>query len=237
MTRINKARYWWAVLYPENMVDDWQNKIDDLVQVPYAYCIHNLDTDTKSEHRKDHVHLMLTFSNTTTRNHAMEIFKLLGEKALNTCEAVVNVRHCYDYLIHDTESSKKAGKYQYDPSCRVTGNGFDIGAYEQIGTLEKREIFVQLCDLITDNGITNINDLYVYVRNELDWRYMDVMDAKWQRLESLTRGAYLKRVDTYNNIIATTTNNIVTEDGQRKRVEPDHINDDVLAGQGGCSDE
>lgn len=76
--RINKARYWWAVLYPENMVPDWESRIGDIVQVPYAYAAHTLDKDSKSEHRKDHVHLILVFGNTTTYKHAMEVFNLLS---------------------------------------------------------------------------------------------------------------------------------------------------------------
>ena len=51
---VNKARYWWAVLYPENMVEGWEDKIDDLLQVPFGYCVQSADTDSKSEHRKDH---------------------------------------------------------------------------------------------------------------------------------------------------------------------------------------
>ena len=148
--RINKARYWQAVMYPENMVEGWQDRIADIVQVPFAYCVHSEavsythldvykrqhseDTDEKSEHRKDHIHLIIVFPNTTTYKHAMSVFGLLGDKALNTCEACVNIRHCYDYLIHDTESCRKAGKHEYDPSERITGNNFDIGAYEQIST-------------------------------------------------------------------------------------------------------
>ena len=248
MSRINKARYWWAVLYPENMVNDWQNRIDDLVQVPYAYCVHDLDTDSKSEHRKDHVHLMLTFPNTTTYNHAMEIFKQLGEKAVNTCEAVVNVRHCYDYLIHNTDSSRKAGKYQYSPEDRITGNNFDIGSYEQLGTQEKREIFIELCDYVIENEITEVATLFEHVR-DLDWRYQEVMDIKWQRLESLATGVYKKRMKMNNinnyyerknddgNIILTTTKNYVTEDGRHNQVEVDPITGEVLAGQSGCFNE
>lgn len=32
-----KARYWWAVLYQENMVDGWRDNIEELLQLPYAY--------------------------------------------------------------------------------------------------------------------------------------------------------------------------------------------------------
>ena len=40
---INKARNWWAVLYPENMIDGWEDKIYRLLQVPFEYIIHDKD--------------------------------------------------------------------------------------------------------------------------------------------------------------------------------------------------
>ena len=91
--KFQKAKYWTAVLYPESMIDDWQNKISDLLQIPYEYCIHDKDNlgnviktvknkynkpvtydasefaIDKHEHRKVHVHLVICFSNTTTKSH------------------------------------------------------------------------------------------------------------------------------------------------------------------------
>lgn len=153
-----KARYWWAVLYQENMVEGWRDKIDELIQIPYAYCEHTKDVDSKSEHRKDHVHLIIVFGNTTTYKTAMDVFKQLGEKALNKCERVIDIRHCYDYLIHDTDSCRKAGKHQYETSERICGNGFDIGDYEQISTAEKQFMLRQLTWFIMDNGFETINE-------------------------------------------------------------------------------
>ena len=60
---IDKSRYWQAVCWLENMVDGWQDSIGDLLQLPYAYCIHDMDTDSMSEHRKNHVHIIIVFPN------------------------------------------------------------------------------------------------------------------------------------------------------------------------------
>ena len=60
-----KARYWTAVMYPENMIDDWKEEIADLIQMPGAYCVHDKDLDDKKEGRKVHVHIIIVFSNTT----------------------------------------------------------------------------------------------------------------------------------------------------------------------------
>ena len=199
--RINKARYWWAVLYPENMVPDWESKIGDIVQVPYAYAAHTLDQDGKSEHRKDHVHLILAFPNTTTYKHAMEIFGLLGDKAVNTCQAVIGIRHAYDYLIHDTESCRKAGKHLYEAECRHIGNGFDIGAYEQISTVEKLEMLDDMCNFVRDNNITNLSDAFFLIRREFDdFRYFEVFTSHNAMIDRICKGEYLKyqgKIRTY----------------------------------------
>lgn len=131
----SNARFWTGVLYPENMIEEWETDIGDIVQLPYAYCIHDTDTDSQSEHRKDHVHIILAFPNTTTYKHAMSVFELLsapGKNALNTVQRCINIRSAYNYLIHDTETCRKKCKFLYDESCRKTGNNFDIGAYEQL---------------------------------------------------------------------------------------------------------
>lgn len=194
MAKIDKARFWTAVLYPENMREDWEIAIGDIVQYPYAYCKHTHDKDTKSEHRKDHVHIILVFPNTTTYKHAMSVFGLLsadGKKALNTIQAVINIRNVYDYLIHDTDTCKKQGKEQYDPSERITGNNFDIGAYEQLGTAEKNEMFIALSNAIKDNEIFNYMDFYEYVvTNYEDVNYIEVMRCHSGHFQRLCDGNY-----------------------------------------------
>lgn len=194
MAKIEKARYWTAVLYPENMPQDWEDKLPDTVQLPFAYCKHTRDRDSKSEHRKDHVHLILAFPNTTTYQHAMGVFDLLskaGKRAVNTCQAVINIRHMYDYLIHDTEKCRQQQKEQYAPSERITGNNFDIGSYEQIGAAEKDEIYRELSGIIREQGFTNYADFTDFVWDKLeDSHYLEIYRTYSANFERLIRGNY-----------------------------------------------
>lgn len=190
---ITKARYWWAVLYPENMVDGWMVSIADLLQLPFAYCIHDADHNIDGEDRKTHLHLIIAFPNTTTYAHAMKVFKLLGEKAVNTCKAIINIRHAYDYLIHDTETCAKQGKFLYQPDARILGNNFDIGAYEQIGAEEKQEMLRELVGYIIAEGFTTINDFTVAAMKSFDKRYWEIIVGYNGTLERYCRGNYLKR--------------------------------------------
>lgn len=216
--RINKARYWTAVLYPENMPDNWQDTIADTLELPFAYCIHSKDSDTKSEHRKDHVHLILVFPNTTTYAHALSVFRLLGENACPTCKAVINIRHCYDYLIHDTDTCRKASKHLYEPSERVLGNAFDIGAYEQISAAEKDEILQRICDFVIEKKITNMADFYVLFNENFGGGiYFEVLKTNNAFIDRLTRGNYLKYAKKDGHIVFANYDQKQC-DGRRKTV-------------------
>ena len=97
----------------------------------------------------------------------------------------------YDYLIHDTEDCRKKGKEQYDPSERITGNNFDIGAYEQLGTAEKNEMFLEMGQAIREHGFTNYMDFYEFVVDTYeDMNYIEVMRCYSGHFERMTRGNY-----------------------------------------------
>ena len=190
---INKARFWVAVLYLENMLDEWREKIDDLLELPFAYCIHNACVDSKSEHRKDHVHIILAFPNTTTYKHAMEVFSLLSapdKKALNTCQAVINIRSKYDYLIHATKKAQEQGKHLYDETDRVLGNNFDIGAYEQITQEDKNRMLREMLDFCVDNAIPDISTFYTEYKPLEDAQVFDVFKTYGSLVERVCKGNF-----------------------------------------------
>lgn len=187
-----KARYFWAVIWTENLCDGWQDKLDDLFQLPYCYCIHDKDVDAEGAPRKIHAHMIIAFPNTTTYNHALEIFQSLGDNVVNSCEAIMSIRYAYNYLIHNTESAKKANKFQYEPKERICGNNFDIGTYEQIGAAEKLKITQEIADLIISNGFENIADLYYYLVTNCNDVYLEIFTARNAMFERLCRGMFLK---------------------------------------------
>lgn len=199
MAKNTKARYWVAVGYPENMVDDWENEIDDLLQLPYAYCVHDKDLDKSGAPRKEHMHLILAFPNTTTYNHVLKVVNGLsadGKTAFNDVKPCISVRGSYDYLTHDTDGSRKNGKHLYymdgvKPTC---GNNFDIGSYEQLSLDEKREIKKELCDFVIDNGIENLSTCYTLVRKQFadSGEAFGIFMDNIATFDRLCRGNYLK---------------------------------------------
>lgn len=190
----SKNRYWTGVGYLENMLPDWQSRCSDLLQVPFAYCIHSSDVDIKSEHRKDHVHFVIAFSNTTTYKHALEVLQTLSgdHKAFNTVQPVFSIRHVYDYLIHDTDSARKDGKYQYSSEDRITGNNFDIGVFEVLSNADKDLMLDELSNFVIDNEIENFFHLVCLVRSNFDNKeYFRLVRSNSGFFERLCKGIYL----------------------------------------------
>ena len=100
------------------------------------------------------------FSNTTTYNHALQVFKLLGDKAVNTIQACISIRSTYEYLIHNTETCEK-NKHKYSQDERITGNGFDIGFYEQVSALKSKKCSKSYVISLLINNITNFADFFI----------------------------------------------------------------------------
>lgn len=188
----DKTKYWTAVLYPENMVDGWREDIGELLQVPYAYCLHDKDMEKDGRtFKKEHLHIVIVFPNTTTYNHAESVLRRLEkpeQRAFNTVERVISIRYMYDYLIHDTEDCRKKKKHIYDLSERILGNGFEIGAYEQMGAKEKNDIAKKLCDIIIEMGFTNFTAFYAYIMQNGTAEQFEVIKTYSGLFERLTKG-------------------------------------------------
>lgn len=188
-----KSKYWVGVLYPENMIINWQSEIGDILELPYAYCIHDKDFDDVDDERKVHVHLMVVFPNTTTYKHAFSVFSKLnaeGRIAVNFIEQIINIRQKYEYLIHNTETCKKKGKHLYDKKERISGNNFDIGSFEQLSIVEKDKMLLELANEISQQGFTNFADFYMYVMSNYDDTYFQILKGYSGFLERLTKGNY-----------------------------------------------
>lgn len=187
-----KAKYWTAVLYPESMISDWQDNISDILQIPFSYCIHDKDKDGHDGDRKTHIHIVLAFPNTTTYKHALSLFQQL-QPSCAICKKVINIRYIYNYLIHDTDSCRKANKHLYDESERVNGNNFDIGSYEQVSLEEKQQMAKELAQIIIKKNITNMADLYILVSDNMSSDYETIMIGYSGFLGNICKGVYLKQ--------------------------------------------
>ena len=191
-----KAKYWVGVLYPENMIPDWESKLGDIVQLPFCYCVHDKDICSELEQRKTHIHLILVWNNNTTYRAAFNVFNKLSapdKRCLNKIEPCISIRNSYDYLIHNTDSCRKMNKYRYDESERISGNLFDIGGYEQVSMLEKTLVCKYIAMIIKDNNIINFIDLFDYINTHFEEPvYFEVLKTYSGFFDRLCKGNFLK---------------------------------------------
>lgn len=196
----NKARYWTGVLYNDNMRENWEEDIADILQYPFAYCIHDKDSVLDGEHRKTHTHIVIAFPNTTTYKNAFNIFDLLsadGKKAINKCESVINIKYCYDYLIHDTDTCRKKDKFLYPKSERIEGNNFDIGNFIQVSSKDKQDITFELLKFIHNEDICNFDDFICRITDNYtsyDGTTFEVIKSNNGFFERVIKGRYLKKI-------------------------------------------
>lgn len=206
-----KTRYWWAICYPENMIKNWKEEIDDVLQLPYEYCVHDKDlVNDPDEQRKVHVHIIIAFPNTTTYKYACETFNRLsaeGKSCISSgkgAEAIVSIEYAHKYLIHNTEKCKREGKYQYSPEERISGNLFDIGAYIQLSRSEEDEIFNQIIDIIYMKCFESFVDVDRHFRYDFEYAseddqkyYQKVLRGHFRYFETLCKGIHFKKEEFY----------------------------------------
>lgn len=199
-----KARHFQLVLYPDSMVDNWEEKLISDVQLPCCYCIHDKDyeEDNKTK-RKTHVHIILVSNNTTTSKSIVDdINRILSKENCsatnyNLIQKVMDMRNMYEYLIHNTDDAQKKNKHLYDFSERKSINNFDIGVYEQLGAVEKSNIVDEIIKIIIEEEITNFVDLVMYIQINCDSSFRQVMEEKNSFLNNVIRGMYQKKSGKY----------------------------------------
>lgn len=192
------GKYFWAIMYPENMIDGWERNISEILQRPYAYCVHDKDlaNEEREEERKKHVHIIIAWNNNTTQNSATKLFQKLnapGKQAIafgGVIEKVDNIQWAWDYLLHDSDDARKKNKYQYSKHERITGNNFDIGCYVQLTTHDKISMTKELCQLIIDEVIINYVDFYMFVVTNYDDSYFEVLTSNTTIFRELIKGNY-----------------------------------------------
>ena len=204
-----KYRYAEVVFYPKNMVSNWKFIIDDVLQIPFCYAIHDQDTEEDGTPVEEHGHCCMVWNNTVSLDHFVKWFNQLSDptktfdkdivdkdtglvhtvslpvKACSTAKPIVNWDRAFEYLIHNTEKAIQENKFQYPQSSRVCGNNFDIHHYRQLDEQIKLDILKEISDYIDKY---NIMDFITLKRNFLDHQSQSYFQV------AVTRSGYLDRL-------------------------------------------
>jgi hypothetical protein len=122
-----QSKWFELILYPQ---DNEQNRNKDLLDYiektpllfpKYVWILHDKDIDEKGNPKKDHIHLLLN----TNRRYTMNGLNKHFDGVLNTMQLnVVHNEVAYIlYMLHETFSSVKDGKWKYSVDDMHGNNG------------------------------------------------------------------------------------------------------------------
>lgn len=194
----DKFRQWELVLYPMSMIDNWQDELPRLFQVPLAYIIHDKDKYKLTKDEKDrlvHVHLWVVWNNTVSVNAMIKLANKLakdGEKCCSTGQPVFYPQQAFDYLTHKDEKSKKQGKHLYNDDELILCNNFDLGSLIQLSLSEKTDIKTELSHIIRKECICDYMSLFYYVSENYgdNSKFMMVVQTEYNYLDKICSGCY-----------------------------------------------
>lgn len=173
-----RGRNWCVVLYPDDLPDDWLEKLQSLKVKIVLSPLHNQDFNADGTPKKSHHHVILMF---TTKKSAAQIVGLLKSiygEVNNSIQgiATVLVEQC---IVHDIHAMVRylahvdnPDKFQYDVNDIRGYNGADVMELLKKSLQETQDTILAIQNFIVDNDITEFCDLADAVSFNRDWYLM-----------------------------------------------------------------
>lgn len=158
-----------TVVYPESAPDDWMDKLESFKIQALISPLHDKDLNPTGEPKKPHYHVQIMFEGAKSKDQAIELFKHIGGVG---CEIVNSKRGMARYLTHLDNPEK----YRYsEDDVKILG-GADYWDIINLPS-DKYALIGDILDFVIENRVSNIIDLFRYVRdmNLYDW-YRVVVD-------------------------------------------------------------
>lgn len=190
-----KAKFWVGILWVDSMVEDWRERLDILIQMPYTFCLHDKDKTFHGDPKAPHVHIMVAWKNTTTENSVTSMFNELSKPGMQCCNKVFRVRgvkYMDDYLIHDTQVAKKQGKHLYSPSERIRGLGWNTDVFNELQQTDKLQCVMEISDEIKTCNIQTYVDLYDHIIKTFDLSYFEILISYSSHFDRMVKGQWQK---------------------------------------------
>lgn len=181
-----KNRYWATIGYPESLVKNWINILQETGLKIAISPLHDADLNADESEKKPHYHIMLLWNNPTTFNSAFSLCKKIGAVIP---KPIIDIRGYYEYLTHDNNPEKA----QYDKKDIVTLNGFNIADYIQLTRSELIKLKIEVFNFIRMKNIIE----YSVLIDELE------IDGSIEMLDCATSNTIL-----FNNYLASKRNMI-----------------------------
>lgn len=157
-----KSRYWSFIVYPDSIVENWENILEEMGLIFCVSPLHDKDINPTGEVKKEHYHVLIEYEGPKTyRTIKEEICDKIGATIPKKVESL---RGYYRYLTH-MDNPEKA---QYKMEDIREYNGFKL----DLTTTEITRIMQGICRYIEEKNITEYYELmnqYEYLGDNDYW--------------------------------------------------------------------
>ena len=165
-----RTRNWTAVVYPDDVREDWEQMIDGIKWV--CSPLHDRDINADGTAKKKHFHILLMFSAVKSAAQVVEFLKERFGADGNSIIGVAVPQKVSDRcaLIRYFAHMDNPEKFQYDINDMRAFGGADVLELLQHNKREVVEMMTSIEEFIDDNNITELCDLSAALRHiNIDW--------------------------------------------------------------------
>lgn len=171
--RAGRTRNFTAVLYPEDLPEDWRDKIDETHVKWIESPLHDKDLNPDGQPKKAHHHTLFMFGNVKTVEQVTDYFKkIFGESDTGSIIGVATPQTVSDrcalvrYFAHLDHPSKA----QYEVSDIIGHNGADPAEILRYSHTETVAMMIEIEKFIEEHNVTELCDLSRLIREtHPDW--------------------------------------------------------------------
>lgn len=175
-----KERNWTCVVYPESVVENWKEILQEYGLQVAISPLHDKDTNPDGETKKPHYHILMCFNGPTTYRKVALITEEIGA---TIPQRVISAKGMIRYFTHKDNPEK----YQYSENEIKTINGLDITKIDGLTNSEVEEMKRILIGIINEMEIKEYADLYDYCKNNELYELCEVVSKN-----TIFFNAYLK---------------------------------------------
>lgn len=159
-----RARAWTCIVYPESAPDGWIDILREQLVEGLISPLHDKDVEPdKSEPKKAHYHVVISWHSPVSADQAEEIFEKIGGVG---CEKVKDFKQMARYLCHLDQPNK----HRYNTNDVISIGAIDYQTLVMSG-LDEDEMLDEIFDFIRSNYIVSFASFIDLVREyKPEWR-------------------------------------------------------------------
>lgn len=151
-----------TIVYPESAPANWQEILEEQFIPALISPLHNQDTTSEGELKKEHYHVVLMYDGVKTLEQAREVTEKIGGVG---CEVIQSIKGYTRYLCHIDNPER----HQYDPEQVKAFCGADYLAIIGIAT-DKYKSIGEMIDYCIEYSVYSYAELLEYARlHRFEW--------------------------------------------------------------------